>query len=198
MYTVSVERRWESEWPVNQGKTPPDQGDELPEGSTVIQQVPLAWLWSSTPWMIGLLVLFVLEMGLFASPLVATAFTLVILVPRYLMSRKTAYILSDEVLIYQRGGIMSTRRYNIPISGLRDAKARYGLFGRALGYQSVDLVLEKGATASLSYVPINEDVAAHLRHLIDASGSGPEDTGSSDEPRSPDPGESDGEKPPTA
>ena len=180
----------------------PEQPEEVPEDATVIRQVQWSWLWSSMPWM---LVIFVILYIGFIEEITAAVVTIIIMVPRYFMWRRTEYTLTKEALIYKRGGLTGSQRYPIPISRLKDARARYGFFGRALGYQTVDVVMDNGAVASLQYVPIPAGVAERLKELIEAYEPGQEDgedgddaNGPPDEPRPYDPDVSryEGEKPP--
>jgi membrane protein YdbS with pleckstrin-like domain len=141
---------------------------EIPGDATVVKQVQYAWVWSSTPWLVGIGAVLFFFPEIF-DPAIALVLTITIIVPRYFMWRRTAYIVTNDTLIYQRGGILKTTRYPIPISTLKSARARYGRFGKALGYQAVDIVLESGAVASLAYLPPTAGVAEKLQELIDAS-----------------------------
>ena len=149
---------------------PPGPGEDIPEDAIVFRQVPYAWLYSSLPWLVILGVIFYTDFLIEAFPIVGAASSLIILVPRYLAWRRTAYILTKDALVYQRGDLTGSRKYSIPISKLKDAKAKYGNFGRSLGYQTVQLILDDGNVASLTYLPALEDVAGQLRKLIDESG----------------------------
>ena len=152
---------------------PPEPPVEIPEDAIVIRQVTWAWLWSSTPWLIALFVL--LYIGVLAEPLIVSVLLLIIIVPRFLMWRGTAYILTDDDLIYQRGGITGSRKYRIPFTKLVDVRSREGMFGRGLGYQAVDIVLENRATASLTYVPTPAGVEKLLRERMVSDGLESED-----------------------
>jgi membrane protein YdbS with pleckstrin-like domain len=146
------------------------QEPEIPEDAIVVSQVQYAWLWSSW-WLLAI----VLGVALFtpaAEPTIGAFLAIIIVVPKFWQWRRTKYYLTEDTLIYQRGGIMQTRRYQIPLSRLTDTRARYGLFGRALGFQHVDIILDNGAQASLAYVPIQMDVVNYFRERI---GSTPPD-----------------------
>ena len=167
--------------------TPPERPNEVPEDGAVIRQVQWAWLWSSMPWLI---ILFALtQFGV--DPIVAAVVSIVVLVPRYLMWRRTEYILTKETLIYQRGGITGARKFHIPMSRLRDVRHRHGMFGRALGYEAVDVIMDNGAVASLTFIPAFSGVAEYLRELIGTADHASEEDqdagGPSDEPRPYDP-----------
>lgn len=154
---------------MQQDNLPPGNNADIPDDATVVRQVQYAWLWSSLPWLIviGLFALFDVVL-----PVVASLIAVIVLLPRYVGHRRTAYIITDENLIYQRGGLTRSQTYTLPIDRLRDVKARYGMFGRTLGYQTIDIMLDNGTLASLQYVPVLEEVDEQLRKLMDSSGSG--------------------------
>ncbi len=149
---------------------PPEQDSGIPDDATVVRQIQYAWLWSSAPWLAALGALFFF--GLIPDPFVSSLIALIILVPRYIGHRRTAYIITEDSLVYRRGGLMGSQSYSIPIERLRDIKDRYGMFGRTLGYETVDIMLDNGTLASLSYVPLVDKVSQRLRELMDASASG--------------------------
>ena len=151
----------------------PDSGNDIPEDAMVVKQVQYAWLWSSMPWVLALAVLFYI--GIIPEPIFASVLILIIVVPRYLIWRGTAYILAEDTLIYQRGGITGSTKYQIPLSKLTDVRLRSGNFGRMLGYQAVDILLEDGVRASLAYLPVPNDVEGYIRERMDASPGTPKD-----------------------
>jgi membrane protein YdbS with pleckstrin-like domain len=142
----------------------PDEG--IPEGGLVIRQVQWAWVWSSMPWLV--LAFILLAVG-FLEEVLTTLFIVVIVVPRYFRWRRTEYVLTKETLFYQQGGVAGAQRYDIPISTLRDVRSRFGMFGRSLGYQTVDVMLDNGAVASLQYVSAIQDLGSVIRRLIDSN-----------------------------
>ena len=157
-----------------------EQEQEIPEDAVVIKQVTWAWLWSSAPWIAAI---FLLYNFLAIEPIIASVLLLIIILPRYWQWRRTAYILTDDNLIYQRGGLLSSRKYNIPFASLVEVRSRDGMFGRGLGYQAVDIVLDNHGTASLTYVPQNMGVADLIRERIGdvEPGQGdPQDAGGTD------------------
>lgn len=158
------------------------QEPEVPEDAIEVAQVPYAWLWS-TWWL--LVIVGILYFTVFANSgdpgITPTLLVIIILVPRYWQWRRTRYYLTEDTLIYQRGGILQTRRYQIPINRLKDTRARFGMFGRSLGFQHVDIMLDNGAVASLSYVPIQTDIVSYFRERMEPSPpdeSNPADRGS--------------------
>jgi len=159
---------------------PTNDPDEIPRDAKVIKQVQYAWIWSSLPWVLVVAVLY--GIGFFPEPLMTLAVLVAIMAPRFMMWRGTRYILTSDQLIYQRGKFLGgSSRFQIPLSKLADAQARYGAFGRAVGYQTVDIVFQEGGVASLKYISILDDLADELRRLIVAAGGGP-DSGDGGEP----------------
>ena len=153
---------------------------ELPEDAVSVSQVEWAWLWSATPWLIVVGILSTLSL----EPVFAAVIVLIIVVPRFLTWRRTAYIVTDDALIYQRGGFTGSRQYNIPMANLVEVKSRNGMFGRGLGYQAVDIVLDNQTSASLAYVPTVVGLESIIRERMErfqkdnVSGSDVEDQGS--------------------
>ncbi len=143
-----------------------DPRDRIPEDGLVIKQVQWAWVWSSAPWVVlgGVL----LYIGILEE-ILTVLFLVVIVVPRYLRWRRTEYVLTRDTLFYQQGGLAGAQKYEVPISTLRDVRSRFGLFGKSLGYQKVDVMLDNGAVASLQYVASLHDLGSLIQGLIDAS-----------------------------
>ena len=146
----------------NNGAEQPPVPEELPENSIVITQVNWAWLWASTPWLIVLAILSTLGI----EPLFGSLIALIIIVPRFLSWKRTAYIITDDDLIYQRGGFTGSRSFTIPLSRIADVRSRDGMFGRGLGYQAVDIMLDNRGVTSLTYVPSLGKVGDLLRERI--------------------------------
>ena len=149
-----------------------EQEDQLKEwipepGDIAIRQVQWAWIMSSIPWTIvaGAFLYF----GLLIEEMALVLIVIVVL-PRFFMWRRTLYGITDEHLIYQRGGILSSKAYPLPYSRMTDVRARYGIFGRALGYQAVDVMMDNGAVASLSYIPVVTDAEERIRAKIQEHG----------------------------
>jgi uncharacterized membrane protein YdbT with pleckstrin-like domain len=155
------------ERPEEEQLEPDEQYDEpdIPNDATVIRQVPLAWFWSSVPWLVVAILLY-FPIGLFEEITILLV-ALVVVIPRYISQRRTSYTITDRSLIYERGGIFGVQRVPIPIDRLKDVRTKFGLFGKTLGYQTVDVMLDNGSVADLSYVPIYMDVAGLLREMID-------------------------------
>ena len=146
-----------------------DPRDRIPEDGLVIKQVPWAWVWSSMPWLVLAVILVVSGLPILDDPILLTLFIVVIVVPRYLRWRRTEYVLTRDTLFYQQGGLAGAQKYEVPISTLRDVRSRFGMFGKSLGYQTVDVMLDNGAVASLQYVASLHDLGSLIQGLIDAS-----------------------------
>ena len=146
---------------MGQENLPPDIDDYEP-GGLVISQVQWAWLWSSIPWLVVVVLLYYTQ-WVPLEELTTSVLLIIILVPRFIIWRRTRYIVTDDTLVYKRGGILSARAVPLPIWRIKDVQARYGVFGRALGYQMVDVMMDNSAVARLSYVPIPSDFEVHLR-----------------------------------
>ena len=91
---------------------------------------------------------------------------LVIMVPRYISWRRTRFTLANEVLLYQRGGLMGSQEIPISYSDMVDVRVRYGLFGRSLNYKSVDIMLADNRIANMGYIPIGSDLDEKVRDKI--------------------------------
>lgn len=160
---------------------PRPQEPEVPEDAIEVAQVQYAWLWSS--WWLLAIILLLFVFGIFSEPFTPSVLVFIVLIPKYWQWRRTRYYLTEDALIYQRGGILQTRRYQIPFARLKDTRVRHGMFGRALGFQHVDIMLENGAIATLIYVPAQMDVADYFRKRItpDRSEEGTVDESPTDE-----------------
>ena len=144
----------------------PDPRDRISDDGLVIRQVQWAWVLSSIPWVI--LAAFLLYLG-FLEEILTTLFLVVIVLPRYLRWRRTEYVLTRDTLFYQQGGLAGVQKYEVPISTLRDVRSRFGIFGKTLGYEGVDVMLDNGAVASLQYVSVLHDLGTLIRRLMDAN-----------------------------
>jgi len=168
------------EKPVGSENTSEDNKQHpLPEDALVVKQIPWAWVYSSMPW---ILVLFVLLLIPLLDEFTALFVALVILVPRYLGWRRTMYALTDDTLVYQRGGFTGAQTFEIPVSSLKSVRTRYGFFGRSLGYKAVDILLDDNAIASMTYVPITSELGDRLREMVGEPEAAPEEVNEEEEP----------------
>ena len=166
------QERPENEQPDPDEEEEYDDDLEDTEDATVIRQVPLAWALSSVPWIVVAIALYFL-IGF--DEITILLIVLVVAVPRYVAQRRTHYTITYRSLIYQRGGIFGVQRVPIPIDRLKDVRTKFGLFGKTLGYKTVDVMLDNGAVADLSYVPIYLDIEGQLRELIDEAAEDDDD-----------------------
>ena len=143
-----------------------DPMERISDDGLVVRQVQWAWIFSSIPWLVlaGVLLSFDL-----LEEILTTLFIIVIVLPRYLRWRRTEYVLTKDMLFYQQGGLTGIQKYEVPISTLRDVRTRFGMFGKTLGYEGVDVMLDNGAVASLQYVPVLYGLGPVIRRLIDAN-----------------------------
>ena len=138
--------------------------NELSENAVSVSQVGWAWLWSSTPWLAVVGILYLTPFGgAGLDPIFGTIIVLIIVVPRFLTWRRTAYIVTDDALIYKRGGFLGSGQYKTPLSRVVEVESRDGLFGRGLGYQTVYITLDDQKIGTFAtYVP----TAAGLENII--------------------------------
>ena len=136
-------------------------------GDIAIRQVQWAWIVTSTPWII-VAGLFLMQGWL--EEIMAGVLIVIVVLPRFFMWRRTLYGITESHLMYQRGGILSSKAYPLPYTRMTDVRARYGIFGRALGYQGVDVMMDNGAVATLSYVPIVAGTEERIRAKIEEHG----------------------------
>ena len=82
---------------------------------------------------------------------------------RYLVFRRTAYILTEKHLVILQGSLMAQNRIDVPFADLNNILVQPGMFGRFLGYTGVRLQLVDQRVALLHYVPIASPLLEHLR-----------------------------------
>lgn len=141
--------------------------DEIEEGEVIteVRQVKSAWVWSSGPWLI---VIFAIAM--FMEPItevIAIMMAVVVVVPRFFLWLRSSYVLTENVLIYNRGGMIRTGTYKIPLSRITEVTENYGRFGRTLGYKSVVIKLANGVSASLAYISPESDLQQQIAALTE-------------------------------
>ena len=149
----------------------------IPEDAVVVRQSNWAWLWAAAPWVLffGLSVNFdFISFGIF--PMVLAA---IVIVPRYLGFRNTAYILSNSHLIIMQGTIKGSHRIDVSLDLLKDVAVQHGMFGRSLGYTGMTLQLKDERIAYLRYVPVRSDFLRQFQTVV--TSMMPEETKSGDE-----------------
>lgn len=133
----------------------------LPEDATVVRQSQWSWLLFVVPWgLLAVVAAFIdaVSFGIFPAILAA-----IVVVPRYITYRSTAYILAPGLVAVQRGN----QRSDLPISEVAGLRVDPGIFGRSLGYATVHLTLRDGRNASLSYVPQRAPLVSHVQAYMD-------------------------------
>ena len=141
--------------------------DEIEEGEVIteVRQVKSAWVWSSGPWLIV-----IFAIALFMEPItevIAIMMAVVVVVPRFFLWLRSSYVLTENVLIYNRGGMIRTGTYKIPLSRITEVTENYGRFGRTLGYKSVVIKLANGVSASLAYISPESDLQQQIAALTE-------------------------------
>ena len=141
--------------------------DEIEDGRMIaeVRQVKSAWLLSSGPWLIVILAIM-----LFMEPIteiIAIMMAVVVVVPRFFLWLRSSYVLTENVLIYNRGGMIRTGTYRIPLSRITEVSENYGRFGRTLGYKSVVVKLANGVSASLAYISPESDLHEQIASLTE-------------------------------
>ena len=141
--------------------------DEIEDGEVIteVRQVKSAWVWSSGPWLIV-----ILAIALFMEPItevIEIMMAVVVVVPRFFLWLRSSYVLTENVLIYNRGGMIRTGTYRIPLSRITEVSENYGRFGRTLGYKSVVIRLVNGVSASLAYIEPDSDFHEQIASLIE-------------------------------
>lgn len=143
--------------------------DEIEDGDVIteVRQVKSAWVWSASPWLIV-----ILAIALFMEPItevIAIMMAVVVIVPRFFLWLRSSYVLTENVLIYNRGGMIRTGTYKIPLSRITEVSENYGRFGRTLGYKSVVIKLANGVNASLAYIAPESDLHEQISVLIEGN-----------------------------
>ena len=147
-------------------------GDELqdklpviyPSDAITVRQSVWAWLWAAIPWVVFVAVALSFDFISFGIlPLLLAA---MVILPRYLGYRKTAYILTNEYLTIHQGSMMGKYRYDLPMSEIGSVTVQPGPFGTALGYAAVHLELKDGQVAILRYVPLASQLVGYVQTRI--------------------------------
>ena len=134
---------------------------DIPDDAVVVRQSNWAWIWATVPWvgLFGVAIAF----DFFTFGILPMVFATIVIVPRYLSFRRTAYILTERHVIIQQGSLMGQHRIDLLIADLNDVVVHPGTFGRFLGYTGVNLRLKDGRMASLRYVPFASPLVEHFR-----------------------------------
>ena len=134
---------------------------DIPDDAVVVRQSQWSWMLFVVPWAILALVSTQFDAVTFG--ILPIALAAVVVVPRYVSYRGTAYILTEQYVIIQLGQIGGKRRFDLPIAQVSGLRAVPGYFGRTLGYTGVQLALQDGGRAVLQYVPSGSPLFEHIR-----------------------------------
>ena len=137
---------------------------DIPEDSIIVRPSRWAWMWPAVPWVV--LASASLLIDLFSFGTLPIFFAVIIVLPRYITWRNTAYILTNEYLVVQKGRGRN-QRFDLPISQIVDIQTRPGMFGRSLGYASVLLTSKEGGVATLPYIPAGSPLVGHILTRMD-------------------------------
>ena len=108
----------------------------IPEDAVIIKQSIWAWLLISMPWILFFLISLAVDFLSFGIlPMILAA---AMIVPRYISSKKTSYILIENYIIVDQG----RGRIEIAINDIEFVTLKYGMFGRTLGYTNFLLTLK--------------------------------------------------------
>ena len=102
-------------------------------------------------------------------PILGAVVSIVILIPRFASWKKTRYIFYSDKFIYNRGGLFGSQQYTIPLDKLTDIQDSHGFLGRALGFKTVNLILDNETTqrpVGLKYISAHLDVVGKIKPLI--------------------------------
>ena len=132
----------------------------IPEDAIIVLQSRWAYMLHTGPWLVlfGLVFFDFLTFGILPI-VIATC----VIGYRYLVFRRTAYILTDKHLVIFQGSLMGQNRIDVPFANLNNILAQPGMFGGFLGYTGVRLQLVDQRVALLHYVPIASPLLEHLR-----------------------------------
>lgn len=135
-----------------------------PSDAITVKQSGWAWLWAAMPWAVFVAV--ALSFDFLSFGILPLFLATMVILPRYLGYRKTAYILTNDNLIIHQGSMMGKYRYDLPMSEIGSLAVQPGPFGTALGYAAVHLELKDGQVAILRYVPLDSPLIGYVRTRI--------------------------------
>jgi len=137
---------------------------ELPGDAVVVRQSQWSWLLFTAPW--GVLALISVYIDSITFVGLPAILAVIVILPRYITYRSTAYILAPGILVIRRG----KQRNEVPISEITGINVNPGTFGRSLGYAGVRLGLRDGRVVVLQYVPQTSPLIPHVSAHLDTPG----------------------------
>ena len=140
---------------------------EIPVDALFVRQSSWAWIWPAFPWaVLASLSLIIDQITFGVFPLFLAT---VLVLPRYMSWRKTAYILTNDYLVIVQGSFSKSRRYDVPISQIGSIQVQPGFFGKSLGYFSVLLAIKDRGVISLTYTPQRSQLEERIQERMDTS-----------------------------
>ena len=133
----------------------------IPEDAIIVLQSQWSYMLHTVPWLGFFGVSFTFDFLTFG--IVPTVMAICVIGHRYLVFRRTAYILTEKHLVIFQGSLMGRNRIDVPFADLNNILVQPGMFGGVLGYTGVGLQLVGQQVASLDYVPIGSPLLEHLR-----------------------------------
>jgi len=133
----------------------------IPEDAITVLQSQWAYMIYTVPWLVFFGVTFAFDFLTFG--IFPAVMAICIIGYRYLVFRRTAYILTEKHLVIFQGSLMGQNRIDVPFADLNNILVQPGMFGGVLGYTGVGLQLVDQQVALLHYVPIASPLLEHLR-----------------------------------
>lgn len=153
-----------TEQPDNQGNSDVERTPDIPLSAPVVKQSSWAWQLSAVPWLLLVAAGFFFDFISFN--LLPIIFAVILVTPRYISWRKSAYTLAEEFLVYDRSVLFSSQRIVINYSELVDVQTRPGMFGKTLGYMDVYLVQNDDKIYVLPYVPVKSSLLDYVTSRV--------------------------------
>ena len=133
----------------------------IPEDAIIVLQSRWAYMLHTVPWLVLLGGSFTFDFLTFG--IVPAVIAICAIGYRYLVFRRTAYILTDKHLVIFQGSLIGQNRIDVPFADLNNVQVQPGMFGRSLGYTGVRLELVDQRVVLLQYIPISSRLLEALR-----------------------------------
>ena len=133
----------------------------IPEDAIIVLQSRWSYMLHTVPWLGFLGISFTFDFLTFG--ILPAVIAICVIGGRYLVFRRTAYILTEKHLVILQGSLMGQNRIDVPFANLNNILAQPGMLGGLLGYTGVGLQLVDQRVTFLHYVPIASPLMEHLR-----------------------------------
>ena len=133
----------------------------IPEDAIIVLQSQWAYMIHTVPWVVFFGVTLAFDFLTFG--ILPAVIAICFIGHRYLVFRRTAYILTEKHLVIFQGSLMGRNRIDVPFADLNNILVQPGMFGGFLGYTGVRLQLVDQRVSLLHYVPIASPLLEHLR-----------------------------------